>query len=155
MATDVQTRPELDISALPNGISANDVQALPERSVTTLVSGIIADAQQLIQQQFAMFRQEIRDDLRKSKEAAIALAVGVGIAVVGTVLLLLMLPLLLHSAVPDLPLWACCGIVGGLLAALGGTLVYAGVKKFESFHPLSDQSVEAMKENLKWTTNPK
>jgi hypothetical protein len=154
MANDVQT-PEPGASALTNGLITADVQIPPERSVTTLVSGIIADAQQLIQQQFAMFRQEIRDDLRKSKEAAIALAAGVGITLVGSVFLLLMLPLLLHWAAPDLPLWACCGIVGGLLGAVGGALVYAGVRKLESFHPLSDQSVEAMKENLTWTTKPK
>jgi Putative Actinobacterial Holin-X, holin superfamily III len=121
----------------------------------TLVSGIIADAQQLIQQQFTMFRQEIRADIRKTKEAAIALAVGVGLSLTGGVLLLLMLPFLLHWVAPQLPLWACFGIVGAVLVVLGGPLVYAGVKKLESFNPLSDQSVQTMKENLQWTTNPK
>jgi NhaP-type Na+/H+ or K+/H+ antiporter len=102
-----------------------------------------------------MFRQEIRDDLRKSRDAALALGVGVGISLMGGVLCLMMLPLLLHWVAPELPLWACFGIVGGILAALGGVLVYAGVKKFESFNPLSDQSFKAFKENLKWTTSPK
>ena len=131
----------------------NDLETGPEATATQLVKGIVADAQQLIQQQFAMFRQEVRDDLRKSKEAALALGVGAGITLAGGVLLLLMVPLLLHWAVPGLPLWACCGIVGGALAVLGGTLVHASAKKFDSFHPLSDQSVEAMKGNLQWTTN--
>jgi hypothetical protein len=155
MANAVPSPPGPSVPTPVSGTIANDGQGPPERSVTTLVSGIIADTQQLIQQQFAMFQQEFRDDWRKSKEAAIALAVGVGITLAGSVLLLLMLSLLLHWAVPGLPLWACCGIVGGVLVALGGALVYAGVKKFDSFHPLSDQSVEAMKENLKWTTKPK
>jgi hypothetical protein len=141
MATDVLSPPE-------------PFAAAPERSVTTLVSGIIADAQNLIQQQLAMFRQEIRDDLRKSRDAALAMGVGIGITLIGSALLLIMLPLLLNWAAPELPLWACFGIVGGVLTALGGILVYAGVKKFESFNPLSEKSIEAFKENLKWTTSP-
>ena len=136
-----------------NGVIVDD--AVPERSVTTLVSGIIADAQQLIQQQFAMFQQEVRNDFRKAKEAALSLAVGVAVTLVGSLLLMLMLPLLLQALVPELPLWACFGIVGGVLTALGGLWVSAGVKKFESFNPLSNQAAEGLKENLKWTTNPK
>ncbi len=155
MADEVQGPP---VPALPtpgNGTVANELQALPDRSVTTLVSGIIADAQQLIQQQLAMFRQEVRDDLLKGKDAALSLAVGVGLTLGGGFLLLLMLPLLLHETVPELPLWACFGILGGVVAGLGGTLVYAAVRKFESFNPLSDKSVEAFKETIKWTANPK
>jgi hypothetical protein len=155
MATDVQSPPEPIATASVRGVIADDAPGLPERSVTTLVSGIIADVQHLIQQQLAMFRQEIRDDLRKTRDAALALGAGAGITLAGGVLLVLMLPLLLNWAVPQLPLWACFGIVGGVLAALGGGLVYAGVKKFESFNPLSDKSIEAFKENLKWTTTPK
>jgi hypothetical protein len=155
MATDVQSPPKPIATASVRGVIADDAPGPPERSVTTLVSGIIADVQHLIQQQLAMFRQEIRDDLRKTRDAALAFAAGAGITLVGAVLLLIMLPLLLNWAVPELPLWACFGIVGGVLAALGGGLVYAGVKKFESFNPLSDKSIEAFKENLKWTTTPK
>jgi hypothetical protein len=155
MAIDVQSPPEPSIAAPVRGVIANDDPSPPDRSITTLVSGIIADAQHLIQQQLAMFRQEIRDDLRKTRDAAVALAAGAGITLLGSVLLVLMLPLLLNWTAPELPLWACFGIVGGVLAALGGVLVYAGVKKFESFNPLSDKSIEAFKENLKWTTSPK
>src|SRR5688572_8811191 len=143
MAIDVQSPPEPNVTAPRNGVIAIDVQSPPERSIITLVGGIIADAQKLIQQQFTMFRQEIRADFRKTKEAALSLAVGVSISLAGSVLLLLMLPLLLHWAVPALPLWACFGIVGGVLAALGGVLVSVGVKQFQSFNPLPDQSLEA------------
>jgi hypothetical protein len=143
------------LSAPGSGIVVNDAQVLPERSVTSLVSGIIADAQRLIEQQLTMFRQEIRDDLRKTLEAVLPLAAGIFMSMVAAFLVLLMFPLLLWWAVPELPLWACFGIVGGVLAAVGGVLVFAGVKKFESFNPLSDRSMQAFKENLKWTTTPK
>jgi hypothetical protein len=155
MAIDVQSPSEPSATAQRNGAIANDVHSPPDRSITTLVGGIIADAQQLIQQQFAMFRQEVRDDFRKTKEAALSLAAGAGITLGGSVLLLMMLPLLLHWVVVELPLWACFGIVGGVLAALGGALVYTSVKKFQSFNPLPDQSANAFMENVQWKTNPK
>jgi H+/Cl- antiporter ClcA len=126
-----------------------------EPSVTSLVSGIIADAQHLIEQQLMMFRQEIRDDFRKAWQAAIPVVLGILMTLVGVVLVLLMFPLLLHWALPELPLWACFGIVGGVLAAVGGVLIFTGIKKFESFNPLSDKAMTAFKENLKWTKNPK
>jgi len=143
------------ISAPGNGTVANDVDVLQQPSVTSLVSGIIADAQHLIEQQLTMFRQEIRDDFRKTLQAALPLAVGIFMTLVGSALVLLMFPLLLHWAWPELPLWACFGIVGSVLAAVGGVLIYVGVKMFESFNPLSDKAMAAFKENLKWTTNSK
>jgi hypothetical protein len=152
---DVLSPPESSVATPVNGVPASDVQRLPDPSVTSLVSGIIADLQQLIQQQLAMFRQEIRDSVRKTKEAAQSLAAGAAITWAGSGLLVVMLPLLLHWAVPALPLWACFGIVGGVLAALGWALLSAGAKKLESIHPLPDKSTDALKENLKWTTNPK
>jgi hypothetical protein len=155
MANELQSPPEPIVAASVRGVIADDVLGPPERSMTTLVSGIIGDAQQLIQQQLAMFRQEIRDDLRKSRDAALSLAGGIGITLLGSVLVLLMVPLLLHWAWPELPLWACFGIVGGIITTWGGVLAYAGIKKFKSFNPLSDTSIAALKENLKWTTNPK
>jgi hypothetical protein len=155
MANNLQSPPEPIDTASTRGTLEDDVQSPPEPSKTTLVKGIIADAQHLIQQQLAMFRQEIRDDLRKGKEAGLSLAAGVGIALAGIVLVLVMLPLLLHWIAPELALWACFGIVGAVITALGGVLVFVGVKKFESFNPLSDKSIEAFKENLKWTVNPR
>jgi hypothetical protein len=133
---------------------ANEVQSPPEPQITALVSGIINDAQELFKQQVTLVRSEIRSDFQKTKQAVSALALGVGVAAMAAVLACLALVYLLHWAAPDLPLWACYAIVGGVLAAVGGALIYAGVKKFESFNPLPDQSVEALQENLQWRTNP-
>lgn len=155
MATEVLGPPEPNATVPANGVSAPEVQRAPEPTVASLVSGIITDAQQLIQQQVAMFRQEIHDDVRKAKEGAKALALGVALTLAGTVLLLLMLPLALHAAVPELPLWACYGIVGGVVTIGGAFVIRASFKKLESFDPLSDQSAKGVKENWQWTSNPK
>jgi hypothetical protein len=141
------------IAATPvAGSGIDDASILAERSFSTLMSGIIADVQRLIEQQLSMVRQEIRDDLRKSKQAVSSLALGAGLTAGGNCLLLLMLPLLLNWLVPTLPLWVCFGIVGGVVSAVGGALLYVRFQQTESFDLLSNQAVEAFKENLKWTT---
>ena len=121
--------------------------------MTGLVTGIINDAQELIKQQLALARHEIKEDFRKTKEAALSLALGGTIALLGGLLLGFMLVYLL--ALTDLPLWACYGIVGGLLAVVGGVLVYMGKKELDSFNPLPEESAQALKENVQWITKPK
>jgi hypothetical protein len=133
----------------------NDLQTDPEVSVTQLVGGIIADAQKLIEQQLALLRHEVKDDLHKTKEAGLFLIWGLAIGLVGGILLSFMLVQLLSWAAPELPLWVCYGIGGAPITALGGALFCAGIHKFKSFNPLSDQSAQALKETMQWKTNPR
>jgi len=134
---------------------ANDLRTSSEPSLTGLVTGIVHDAQDLLKQQLALFKQEIKDDVRKIKEAALSLGVGIGILVVGGLLWCLMLVHFLSWAVPSLPLWCCYGIVGSVFVACGGALLYVGKRRLESFNPLPEQSVKALKENVQWIMNPK
>jgi uncharacterized membrane protein YqjE len=127
--------------------------------VTPLVTGIIDDLQELLKQNLALFKVEVREDVKKTKEAAGALGVGIGLAVVGGLHLSLMLVFLLYwafggTAVTEgsLPLWACFAIVGGLFAAIGFALFLRGKKKLDSFNPLPDVTAEALKENVQWIT---
>lgn len=124
-------------------------------SVTALVSGIVGDVQDLIKQQFALFKQEIHEDLRKAKEGVLSLVVGGAIIAVGGILLCLMVVHLLHWAFPALPLWSCYAIVGGTFAIAGGLLLGVGYQKLKSNNPLPDESVAALKENVQWIANPK
>jgi len=124
------------------------------QTVTGLVSGILQDAQQLVKQQVALVRAEIKADFQRSVQAATLLAVGALALVPAAFLLCNMLVYLLHE-LAGLSLWASYGIVGGVFALLGVVLVAVGVQRFRSFNPLPDQSVEAIKENARWMTNPK
>jgi len=134
---------------------ATDTYAPPdERSVTSLVSGIVNDAQVLMQQQLALFREEIRTDLRKTKEAVTALVAGVGVATLAVGPLVFMFVALLHE-LALWPWWASALTVGAVFAVIGGALIAVGVQRFRSFNPLPDQSVEALKENLQWIRHPK
>jgi len=133
---------------------ASNVQSDTGASVGGLVSGIVQDAQNLIGQQLRLFKQEIRQDFQRAREAAGLLAIGAGALTVGVLILGLMLVHLLQWAVPTLPLWACYGIVGAALTAIGGLVAWLGVQKLSSINPLPEQSTKALEENIEWKTRP-
>jgi len=133
---------------------ATDLHTEPGVSVTSLLRGIVSDAQDLIQQQLALFRAEIKDDFRKTVGILIVIISGAFLVAVGAALLCFMLVYLLNSVAPDiLPLWACFGIVGGVVVLVGGIVAYAAVARFKTFNPLPDESVQALKENVQWIKN--
>lgn len=123
-------------------------------SVTSLVTGIIDDAQGLIRQQFTLFKQEIHEDVARIRHASIIIGVGVGVGLLGGILLTFMLVYLLNWAVPQLPLWACYAIVGGLMAVVGGIFCFRGISEIKSITPIPKESMQALKENLQWKTAP-
>jgi len=125
-----------------------------DQSVTKLISGIISDAQELVRQQLAMFRTELKHDVRRTKQALVALVCGLALVSVGATLLCFMAVYGLEAAF-ELPLWACFGIVGGLLAIGGGLAFYSAVKQFNEFNPLPDESAQALKENMQWISQPR
>jgi len=135
---------------------ANETVSPPAegQSVTGLVSGIISDAQELFKQQIALVRAEIKADFRRTVNAAVMLAVGAMVLIPAAFLLCNMFVYMLVE-LAGLRVWASYGIVGGVFAVFGAALVLAGVQRFRSFNPMPDQSVEAIKENVRWMTNPK
>jgi hypothetical protein len=133
---------------------------LPENvTMTEMVKGILMDVQTLLGQQVAMVRAEIRADWVRTRSALIVLIMGVVLLLVSAPLVFTMVVYLLHDltskGVTDpagLPLWACYGLVGGLVALVAGCLIWDGVRRFRSFTPVPEQSLRALEENVRWLT---
>jgi uncharacterized membrane protein YqjE len=121
-------------------------------TLSQLVSGIADDAQRLIQQQYHMFRAEVREDMRRTKAAVQYLGVGAGLAMVGVVFLLVSLPLLLNWAFNWEP-WGGWALMGGVLLVGGGIALYAGKRIFDKNNPLPDKTLNALEENISWIAN--
>lgn len=125
----------------------------PSYSVTSLVGGIVGDAQDLLRQQLALFRAEIKDDFRRTTGIVLIILSGGFVAAIGCTLLCFMCVHLLASLAPALPLWACFGIVGVCAGLVGGATAYLGIAQFKTFNPLPDESVQALQENVTWIKN--
>jgi len=122
-------------------------------SVSGLVTGIVHDAQTLMSQQLALFKQEVREDFSKTRDALVFLSLAGGLLLVGTILLCLMFVHLLHEQA-GLPLWEGYLIVGGVLTVLGGVLGYLGRERLRTVNPLPEQTAKGLEENLEWKTKP-
>ena len=140
----------------------NEARSTAEPSTTGLLGGIISDFGDLIKQEIRFAKAEFKSDFTKAREAATALGIGLGVASLSGLLLIWMLVHLLHWATSPagtdpatLPLWACFGIVGLVFGVIGGALVMAGIRKFQSNNPLPDQTAQTIKENVQWIANSK
>lgn len=133
----------------------NDPQLSQEPRLAEIVSGIVSDAENLVKQQLALFKTEVKDDIHKARNASIPLVGGIFVAALGTVLIAFGIVYLLGWAFPAVPLWVWFLVVGVVLAASGFALFWVGKTRFESIHPLPDKSADALKENVQWFMNPK
>jgi Putative Actinobacterial Holin-X, holin superfamily III len=122
-----------------------------EPTVAQLLTGLMQDAQTLLRQEVALATHELRRELRTTIRAVMSLGIGIGLAAIGGWLLILMLVHLLH-ALTALPLWACDGIVGGLLAAGGIGMLVLGKQTLVQLHLVPQDTVKTMKENVQWLT---
>jgi len=119
------------------------------------VSGIVSDAQELVKQQLALFKAEVKEDMRKTGEATASLVVGLTTTLVGTIVLCFAVAHLLSWAWPSVHIWGWYAVVGGVVTAVGAGLAYSAYQKFRSFNPLPDETAQALKENLEWKTKPR
>jgi hypothetical protein len=129
----------------------NGSQPPAEPSLVALVGGIMNDAKDLLVQEVALIKLEVRDELRKAKSAAITLGIGIGVVTVGEMLLMLMLVQVLEVCT-EIPLWECYGLVGSGLVVLGTVLLAVGKTKAEKVDVVPQQTVETLKEDAQWLT---
>jgi hypothetical protein len=120
--------------------------------LTPLITGIINDAQALIRQQLTLFQTEIKNDLRRTKEASIPLAAGIIVCFLAGIILCMALAYLILYLWPTCSEFVAFGGVGVLLCIIGAVLVFTGKTKFDAFNPLPEKAVEGLKENIQWTT---
>lgn len=122
--------------------------------VTQLVSGIIDDTQTLFRQQVEMLKAEVREDFRRSKQAAYFGSLGIVLLTVGFLGLVTALAYYLHEH-HLFSMYASWGITGGAFLAVGAAFAVTSYLLLERFNPLPDKTFNALQENLKWKTDPK
>src|SRR5262245_28715187 len=133
---------------------AANLETKPEPSVGELLKGIVNDAQELFSQQLTLFKKEVQQDFRDTREIAVSLGVAAGLSAFAGLLLSFMLVHLLHE-VAGLQRWVSFAIVGGAWTLIaGGVFVYAR-QRLKTVNPLPEKTVQALEENLEWKTKPR
>jgi hypothetical protein len=116
-------------------------------TISSLAEGAIEDLETLVRQNFELLRSELQQGLEDAKDAALSMGVGAGLAATGGILGTIGLVHLIHSTV-RLPLWACYGLVGGALGAVGGELLFSGARKAGDMQLIPRQTAAVLKEEL-------
>jgi hypothetical protein len=132
----------------------DNLQTESPPSVASLVGGIIEDAQRLVQQEVRLARSELQTEWEKAKVAGMSILIGMAVCSLGGVFLGSMLVYLLHE-LAGLPLYGAYGIVGALLAVIGGIVFYGGSKKAGEVNVVPPQTAETLRENVQWMQNPR
>jgi len=109
----------------------------------------MSDATLLLHQELALAKHEFYEEARKTKTAVASLGAGIGIAAIGGLLLIIMLVHLVR-ALTEWPIWTCYGIIGGICAMAGVALLYRGKQHISQINIVPPQTVETMKENVRW-----
>jgi hypothetical protein len=122
---------------------------IEEPTLAQLVGDLARDAKELLRHELALAKFEICEELHKTKVALVSVGVGIGIVSVGGLLLSAMFVHLLHTYT-GLPLWACYGMVGCLLAIVGIVMINRGKRIISRVDVVPPQTIGTMKENVRW-----
>lgn len=114
-----------------------------------LVGAVARDAERLLGQHVDLLRSELRAGLRQAPAALVSIGAGAGLVAAGGILGSLMIVHALHQST-RIPLWGCYGLVGGLMAAVGGELVLAGTRRAAELPIVPRETVAALREDIQW-----
>jgi hypothetical protein len=114
-----------------------------------LVSGIVFDVRSLLRQEVQLLKDEVKLEIASAGRAATKFLIGAALGIGGTLFLLLMLVHGLHEWTV-LPLWACYGVVGGVLLAIGLALVFRAQSMVGRVQAMPRRTLYSMKENIQW-----
>jgi hypothetical protein len=120
-----------------------------ETSIPELLRGILNDLRELLREEMALARAEIRDELSKFMFAGASLAAGAATAAVGGLFLLIAVARGL-AVMLNWPLWAGFGLVGLVLAVTGAVLLTSGRRQLRQVNPAPARTIENVKENIEW-----
>lgn len=132
-------------------VAADDAKT-QGRELVDILGAIARDATRLAAQHGQLLREELREGLGHTAEAAATVGAGAGLVAVGGLLGSLMLAQGLSRAT-RLPLWGCYGIVGGLMGAIGVGLIGSGARRAATLKLLPTETIAALRDDLQWIKN--
>jgi uncharacterized membrane protein YqjE len=117
-----------------------------ERTFSDVLQDIVHNLQDIIRSEVRLAKMELREDLSKTRAAALLLGIGALSGVFGIFFVLLAIVHALSYVVPD---WAAALIVAFALAFGAVLAVSRGVKRFKQVNAAA-KTIESLKENVEW-----
>jgi MFS family permease len=118
-------------------------------SIGGLIRGIMADVRQLMREEIALARVEMREQAQRAKLAAIALGAAAVAMAIGGIFLLVSVAVGIADLL-DWPVWAGFLIVALVLCVAGMVMLSTGRKRLSNLRPMPEQTMQSLKENSEW-----
>lgn len=118
-----------------------------DRSIAALLSDLAGETIALLRQELAVLTAELREKIGHATRGATALGAGALIAFSGWLVLLAAAVLGLAEAVPP---WLSALIVGILVLALGGALLWFGKRRLAAKSLAFSRTLHALREDEAW-----
>jgi hypothetical protein len=120
-----------------------------QESIASLVRGIMVDLRELVREELALARVEIKEQAGRARLAAASLGAAVMALALGAAFLLVAVAVGIADLL-DWPVWAGFLITALLLSVIGATLLGVGRKRLRSFKAVPEETVRTLKENSEW-----
>jgi uncharacterized membrane protein YqjE len=118
-------------------------------SIGGLLRGILTDVRELVREELALARIEMREQASRARLAIAILAAAAVALALGTVFLLIAIA----NGVADVfewPVWAGYLVVALLLAIAGAIGLSAGRQRLKNVRAVPQETVATLKENYHW-----
>jgi hypothetical protein len=122
--------------------------AAAERSIGELFADLARETSTLVRQEVQLAKTELTQKATFLAKNAVFIAIGGLVAYAGFVVLLVGLAFLLNQI--GLPLWLAALLVGLVVAGVGGFMALKGLKGLKEADPVPHQTVETVKEDVRW-----
>jgi len=120
--------------------------AAVDRPISVVLHDIVGNIQDIVRSEVLLAKTELREEVVRSRSAAILLAVGVLLLSFGAFLVLLAIVLALTGLMPG---WAAALIVGLGVGAAAALCLVRGFRQFKEIRTIP-KTAATMKENVQW-----
>ncbi len=124
-----------------------------DTGVGTLMSGIMDDVQELFKQEAALFKHEVRTEIRDAVGAIALIAIGGVVALIGVLLSCFFVVYLINYLAPSIPMWGSFLIVGCVVLLIGLIMAGIGRGKLRSSTLVPRETIATFKENWNGSRN--
>jgi hypothetical protein len=121
--------------------------ALADKPLSALMGDMVSEMGTLVRQEIALAKVETKEELGKAGQAA---GMGAGAALAGHMALLFLSFALAWLLAQAMNTALAFLIVGIIYAATAGLLALGARKRAQAIHPVPEQTVETLKEDVQW-----
>ena len=150
--------PVADVGVGSTATSPTSTAGPRDRSIADLLKELRDESSTLLRQEVALAKTEMAEKASAYGKNAGAVAVGGAVAYAGALLLLagvtVALALVLHRIGMGVHgWWVAPLIVGGIVAAIGYSMINKGVAAMKRTSPVPEKTVQSLQEDKQWLAN--